>query len=116
MIPLEDVERLFAICRRLLHERRRADKISGRILISSDPSATRKANVDLNWLAMDIARIEAELHAAAVDAGLADLREASHYAERIAKPTGWHTYPWTPAQPRSLTHDKTPPTDGRTAI
>lgn len=102
MIPLEDIERLFEICRRLRDERKKAARLSDRALSAASGKAAQKANVDLNWAAMHVGKIEAELHAAAVDAGIADLRDPDHYAERVAKPSSWHSYPWTPAQPRSL--------------
>lgn len=106
MIPLEEVERLYEICRRLRDERKKAAKLSDRCLSAPSGKAAQKANIDLNWAAMHVGKIEAELHAAAVDAGIADIRDASHYAERVARPSHWHAYPWTPAQPRAMTERK----------
>jgi hypothetical protein len=101
MIPLERIEALASATKLLLAERRKAALLSDK-LATAEGARRNKLNVDLNWLAMHIARHEAKVHALAVDAGLADLREPSHYATRIARPTAWHDYTWEPEKPEAL--------------
>ena len=103
MIDLVAIERMFDICKRLRDERRKAEKLSERARNADAGKPSQKATVDLNWQAMHVVKLEADLHAAAVDAGIADRREETHYEERVARPSAWHDYPWTPAQPRKPT-------------
>jgi hypothetical protein len=46
--------------------------------------------------------LEADLHAALVDAGLAEPKDASDYEERTWRLSSWHEYKWTPAVPKRL--------------
>lgn len=103
---LDEAERLLEIAKRLRDEHRKYAKIQERGASlhyeNSTPKQREKFTNDLNYQAHHIVKIEAELHAAAVDAGLADLREPEYYRKREWKPTGWHTYEWQPTQPRCL--------------
>jgi hypothetical protein len=85
-----------------LAERKRYARISERRLQDQTPKQAQKLDADLNWAAMDLLKIEANLHVACVNAGLADLREAGHYAEREFNPSAWHRYRWTPNQPERM--------------
>lgn len=99
---LEDVERLAEAVKRLLTERRKMAKLGDKCLRDGLSSKqAQKASTDLNWQAMGVAKVEAEVHAAAVDCGLADLREPEHYATRDLNPSPRHRYRWTPPRPRS---------------
>lgn len=100
--PLEDIEALFDAVKRFRDERRKMERLSEKAFNAEGPKAISKANVDLNWQAVHVNRIEAEVHAKAVDCGVADLREPEHYGERISHNSSWHKYPWTPARPRAL--------------
>ncbi|MCM8734617.1 hypothetical protein M5E06_10465 [Azospirillum sp. A1-3] len=103
---LADAERILEIAKRLRDEHRKYAKIQERgaslSYANSTPKQREKFTNDLNYQAHHIVKIETELHAAAVDAGLAEIRDASEYKTRTWKPTGWHEYEWTPARPRSL--------------
>lgn len=101
MIPLEDIERLYEAVKALRDERRKAERISKRAF-AAEGRQRQKASVDLNWQAMHVERLTAAAHAAAVDAGIADLRDPSYYADRVSRPSAWHDYRWTPALPRAL--------------
>ncbi|GHC79601.1 hypothetical protein [Limoniibacter endophyticus] len=100
--PLEDVERLFNAVKNLRNERRKMQKLSQRALHANGPKASQKANVDLNWQAFHINKIEHLVHAVAVDCGFADLREPNHYKPYSVKLTGFHEYEVVPEKPRDL--------------
>lgn len=100
--PLEDVERLFSAVKSLRDERRKMQKLSDKALHAEGPKASQKANVDLNWQAFHINKIEHAVHAAAVDCGLADLRSPEHYRSYSVKLTGFHEYEVNPDKPRDL--------------
>lgn len=102
---LEDVERLFGFVKQLRDERRKMQKLSDRALHAEGPKASQRANVDLNWQAFHVNKIEHSVHAAAVDCGLADARDPEHYRPYSVKLTGFHEYEVVPAKPRSLTGD-----------
>lgn len=99
---IEDVERLFDAVKNLRDERRKMQKLSDKALAAEGPKASQKANVDLNWQAFHINRIEHAVHAAAVDCGFADLRDPGHYQTYSVKLTGFHEYEVVPAKPRDF--------------
>lgn len=98
--PLEDVETLFNAVKNLRDERRKMEKLSAKAFEAQTPKAIQKANVDLNWQAFHVNKIEHQVHAAAVDCGLADLREPGHYRPYSVKLTGFHEYEVIPSKPR----------------
>lgn len=100
--PLEDVEALFAAVKHLRDERRKLAKLSDRAFAASTGKASQKANVDLNWQAFHVNKIEHAVHAAAVDCGIADLRSPEHYRPYSVKLTGFHEYEVVPLKPRDL--------------
>jgi hypothetical protein len=102
VIEAHEIETIIRIARHLLAERRKYEKRSDGRNRAVTPKQSQKLNVDLNWAAMEISKIETQLHVACVDAGLADVREASHYDERHYHPSGWHHYTWTPPMPNAL--------------
>lgn len=102
--PLDDVERLYDAVRNLRDERRKMQKLSDRALRAEGPKASQKANVDLNWQAFHINRIEHAVHAIAVDCGLADLRPVEHYHPYSVKLSGFHEYEVVPEKPKGMGH------------
>ena len=98
-----DAERLFDIAKRLRDERRKYERLNERSKEDLSPRQRSKLHADLNWQAWHICKIEDELHAAAVDAGLAECRPAGDYAERSVKFDGWHEYLYQPPRPACLT-------------
>lgn len=102
MIDLSDIERIVAVSKLLLSERKKYARTSERWTGDVSPKQAQKLNADLNWQAMAIIKLEAELHAACVDGGVADLREPESYADRELRPSGWHRYHWSPTKPKSL--------------
>jgi len=99
---LDDVERLFNAVKNLRDERRKMQKLSDKALHAEGPKASQKANVDLNWQAFHVNKIEHAVHAAAVDCGFADLRSPDHYRSYSVKLTGFHEYEVNPDKPRDL--------------
>lgn len=97
-----DCEVIARIAKDLLAERKKYERISERRHNCHTPKQHQKLAADLNWQAMHLVKLETQLHVACVDAGIADLREPSHYAERHFHPSGWHHYTWTPPQPKGL--------------
>lgn len=100
---LDDIEALYAAVKTLRDERRKMAKLSDKAFHAEGHKARSKSTVDLNWQAFHVNRLEHAAHAAAVDAGLADLRPADHYKPYSVKLTGWHEYEVVPQRPRSLT-------------
>lgn len=110
--PLEDIETLFGAVKNLRDERRKMQKLSDKALHAEGPKASQKANVDLNWQAFHINKIEHAVHAAAVDCGYADLRAAEHYRNYSVRLTGFHEYEVVPAKPRDLNKGMALPVSG----
>ena len=102
MIHVADIQCVSDLAKRYLVERRKYERLSEKSHTAATPKQNQKANVDLNWQAMELSKIEAALHAACVDADLADLREPSAYDDREFRPSGWHIYNFSPPKPRSL--------------
>ncbi len=97
---LDDIERLYEAVKNLHNERRKMQKLSDKALHAEGPKASQKANVDLNWQAFHINKIEHAVHAVAVDCGYAEARSAEHYRPYSVKLTGFHEYEVVPQKPR----------------
>ncbi|WP_144378478.1 hypothetical protein [Mesorhizobium amorphae] len=100
--PLEDVEALFSAVKNLRDERRKMEKLSDKAFCADGHKAIQKSSVDLNWQAFHVNKIEHEVHALAVDCGVADARSAGHYEPYSVKLTGFHEYQVCPRKPRGL--------------
>lgn len=100
--PLNKVEALFEAVKSLRAERRKMERLSEKAFAATGPKQIEKANVDLNFQAFHVRGLESEVHAKAVDCGLADLREAEHYEPSEAHVTGWHRYNFHPALPEAM--------------
>jgi len=46
--------------------------------------------------------MQSDLHAACVDAGLAEPKDAEEYEERTWRLSAWHEYKWSPAKPKRM--------------
>lgn len=99
---LEDVEALFAAVKNLRTERQKMERLSEKARTAPMGKPSQKANVDLNWQAFHVNRIEHTVHAMAVNAGFADLRNPEHYQSYSVKLTGFHEYEVVPEKPRDL--------------
>lgn len=105
MMPasLEDIEALFAAVKNLRDERRKMARLSERAMSAAQGKSSQKANVDLNWQAFHVNKIEHAAHAAAVDCGIADARDPEHYRPYSVNLTGFHVYEVVPQKPRGFT-------------
>ncbi len=97
---IEEATRLHALTKQLLDEH----KALARIQASKPTTAAAgtKQSVDLTFQAVVIRRAEAALHAACVDAGIADLRPAEYYEPQSIHLSGFHEHRFVPAQPQAL--------------
>ncbi len=102
MIEPHDIDALVVRAKAYAAERKRFAKISARRQGENTQKQNQKLEAELNWSAMELAKLEKNLHVACVDADLADLREPHHYAEQEFRPSGWHTYRWTCNQPKAM--------------
>lgn len=102
MIDLADIQRVSDLAKRYLADRKKYERIIDRSHAAASPKQSQKSSADLSWAAMDLIKQEAALHAACVDAGIADLREPAAYAPREFRPSGWHVYSFDPPKPRAL--------------
>lgn len=100
--PLADVECLFEAVKELRAERRKMERLSEKARNAPLGKSSQKATTDLNWQAFHVNKIEHRVHAAAVDCGLADLRDAASYEPYSVKLTGFHEYEVVPPKPRAL--------------
>lgn len=70
------------------------------------PKQAEKQAVDLATDAHRIEVLEADLHAACVNAGLSEPKGPEEYEERTWRMSSWHEYKWTPAKPKNLSKSK----------
>lgn len=105
MIDTNDIQRVADLAKSYLAERKKFERMSDKSCGEMTPKQRQKSNADMNWQAMGLDKLEASLHAACVDAGIADLRDAETYAQRIFRPSGWHTYPFDPPKPRCFSRE-----------
>jgi hypothetical protein len=107
MIDLADAQAILEAAKSLVAERKSYERISERARSNNLSSKqAQKANADLNWQAMAVIKAEDRLHAACVDGDVADLRPIAAYASRELRPSGWHTYSYTPPRPRSYREER----------
>lgn len=105
---LEDIEELFEAVKVLRDERKKMAKLSHQAFQAEGPKAQQKANVELNWQAFQVGRLEHKAHAAAVNAGVAEARAAERYAPYTVKLSGFHEYEVVPPLPRCMTPEPHP--------
>jgi len=96
---LEDIEELFATVKNLRDERRKMAKLSDKAFRAEGQKARSKSTVDLDWQAFHVTRLEHVAHAAAVNAGIADMRGPDEYLPYSVKLTGFHEYEIVPTRP-----------------
>ena len=103
MSNLEDLQRLQGHLKSLTQMRKRQAALSGKDFSQMTQKAIQKNGADLTWLGMDIDKVERAAHAAAVDCGIADARDAGHYGDVDYRPSAFHHYKHTPPMPRCMT-------------
>lgn len=101
MIGLNDIERLQKATAALLKERRAMARMSDKIVGSMTAKANDNLQAKMDDTGMEIIRLTAITHAAAVDCGVADIRDAARYAPRVLR-TRLHEHHFEPPRPRAL--------------
>jgi len=99
---LDDIEALFHAVKALRDERRKMEKLSQKSSEAPIGKSSRRTNADLTRQAFHVMRLEHTAHAAAVNAGIADMRPASEYAPYAVKLNGFHEYKVVPQTPRGI--------------
>lgn len=107
MITLDDAKELAAAAKTLEDLRGAYERTAARLerlKQSADPSfdEIHSAEFELRQLEHGIGKQIGEVHAAAVNAGVADLRPARAYAPVITKMGPFATYTHHPARPRAM--------------
>ena len=103
MLSLEDAEALAAAAKNLARARKEYERIRERANRDGiSDKARAKAETDLTYAAMHIDRMARAAHARAVDAGVADLREAEAYGDVRYHLSAFHETRETPARPRAF--------------
>jgi hypothetical protein len=107
MITLADATALADAARTLLNLREMYDRTAARqdrLKRSAAPDLYEIHNteVELLQLEINIGKQIGEVHAAAVNAGVADLRPARAYAPVVVKAGPFTTYAHQPARPRAM--------------
>jgi len=101
MTDLEKLEDLKKLIAALVSSKKKFEKMSLRRAEMSFDSHTQKriqaAEANLNWHAMEHDKLERDVHAAAVDCGLADPR--SDYSTIEYNPSSFHCYRYQPRIP-----------------
>lgn len=107
MITLDDANALADVAKSLANLRRLYDRTAAmltRAKQSAAPDADEIGRLDfeLRHLEHMIGKQIGEVHAAAVNAGVADLRPARAYAPVAVKAGPFTTYTYQPARPRAM--------------
>lgn len=97
---IDDLTRLQGHIRTLIALRKRQAKAAEKSYMDMTPKQAQKASYDAAWLGMEIDKVEREAHAAAVDCGIADPRDASSYGPVDYRPSAFHHYRHQPSKPR----------------
>lgn len=101
MIRFEDVNEVAKLAKALADATKKYEARRDKLRDAELRHATKHA-ATLAKDAHHIEVLEAQLHAALVDAGLAEPKDASEYQERTWRLSSWHEHKWTPAIPKRL--------------
>lgn len=99
---LEDIEALYGAVKNLRTERQKMERLSEKARNAPLGRVSQKASTDLHWQAFHVGRLEHTVHAAAVNAGVADARPYDQYRPYSVKLTGFHEYEVVPPLPRGV--------------
>jgi hypothetical protein len=97
-----DLTRLAAHIKSIIAGRKKMQAMSDKDYSGMTQKAIQRLGAEKSWLGMAIDKAEREAHAAAVDCGLADPREAAHYGEIDYRPSPFHHYRHKPTLPRCV--------------
>lgn len=104
-INREAIEKLRRICTELLREDAAFEKAriaAGQLPVSATVAQRGRVNNKMLSCAEQIESLKHEAHCLAVEARIADARDAADYGRVVKKPNGWHDHAWdrrAPATP-----------------
>ncbi|KZK82983.1 hypothetical protein PsAD13_03185 [Pseudovibrio sp. Ad13] len=99
---LEKVTALYEAVKLLHRERKKMETLSKKAFEATGQKQIERTSTNLNFQALEVTKLEHRAHAAAVNCGLADLREEEHYESYEASPSAWHQYNVQPDKPEAL--------------
>lgn len=95
---IDRIDQMAKLLRNLKSNYKRLSKLSEADVFSMTQRQAQKRNTDADWIGMDNIKTHHELHALAVELGIAERRDS--YSE-IRLTDGWHEYRYTPREPNS---------------
>lgn len=103
MIDIDNIENLHKLITSYRRDRKRFVKLSEKSMRDDlTRNQSQKNNADMNWAAMELDKLEHQIHALCVDAGLADVRSNDAYGPITYQPSGFHLYVYNPPKPKRL--------------
>lgn len=93
-----DLSKLKKMATSLVSAIKRRDALSGKSYADMTQKQVQKNCADLTWLGMDIDKLKREMHAVAVDIGIAEPREDYHDIDY--HPSAFHHYRYKQRLPR----------------
>lgn len=95
---LDDLNELKKLATSLFSAIKRRESLSGKSYYDMTQKQAQKNGADLTWLGMDIDKLKREMHALAVDIGIAEARE--DYLDIDYHPSSFHHYRYKQRLPR----------------
>lgn len=95
---IDDLKELQKLAASLIANIKRRDKISGKSYADMTQKQVQKNGADLSWIGMDMDKLRRELHAVAVNCGIAEPR--SEYDDVDYRPSAFHHYRYKQRLPR----------------
>ena len=93
---IQVIERMQGMLKLLKADLKRLGKLSAMSYHDMSPRQCQKRDADANWIGMENIKRKYELHALAVEIGIAEMRESY---EPISLTDGWHHFKHTPRKP-----------------
>ena len=97
-VELDDLNELKKLATSLVAAIKRRESLSGKSYADMTQRQVQKNSADLTWLGMDIDRLKREMHAVAVNIGIAEPRE--DYGDIDYHPSAFHHYRYRQRKPR----------------
>lgn len=95
---IEDYSELKRLASSMLAALKRREVLSGKSYQDMTQRQLQKNSADLTWLGMDIDKLNHEMHAVAVNCGIAQPKD--DYSEIDYHPSAFHHYRYKPRKPR----------------
>lgn len=98
MNDIDKIDNMIFILRDMKKDIARQQKLSAVNSFELTPKQAQKRNTDLGWIGMEQIKRRHNLHAYAVEIGIADYRGKDCYNE-IDLTDGWHKFKFKPREP-----------------